>query len=180
MIVLGWNNVEGQIGELMKRYAELPRSVAKKHLQAAMKRAGKDAVPILKANTPVGGGRRVKVALVRGQIKENYKRRGGSLRRAATFTSRYKGRNADGSVFGILGYKYGWDSRKAIWLEFGTSRGIEPRRMIEKSMTATKAVVGPRLEAEMAAALTKAVNEANSPMRPGMSKRGIAAGIAPQ
>lgn len=180
MIVLGWSNVEGQIGELMKRYAELPRSVAKKHLQAAMKRAGKQAIPILRANTPKGGGRRVKAAIVRGELKMNYKRRGGSLRKAATFTARYKGRNADGAVFGILGYKYGWESRKAIWLEFGTTRGIEPRKMVDKSLAASKAIVGPRLEAEMAAALEKAVNEANSPMRPGMSRRGIAAGIAPQ
>lgn len=180
MIVLGWNNVEGQIGELMKRYAELPRSVAKKHMQAAMRRAGKAAVPILKSNTPVGGGRRVKAAVVRGQLKTNYKRRGGSLRRAATFVARYKGTNRDGAVFGILGYKYGWDSRKAIWLEFGTSRGIEPRRMVEASMSAAKGVVGGRLEAELAAALDKAVAEANSPMRPGMSQRGLAAGIAPR
>lgn len=179
MIVLGWSNVEGQIGELMKRYAELPRSVAKKHLQAAMKRAGKQAIPILKANTPVGGGRRVKAAVVRGELKMNYKRRGGSLRRASTFTARYKGTNRDGVVFGALGYKYGYESRKAIWLEFGTKH-IEPRKIIEKTLTASKAIVGSRLEAEMAAALEKAVNEANSPMRPGMSKRGIAAGIAPQ
>jgi len=180
MIVIGWSNVEGQIGELMKRYAELPRSVAKKHLQAAMKRAGKDAIPILKANTPKGGGRRVKAAVVRGELKMNYKRRGGSLRKAATFTARYKGTNKDGVVFGALGYKYGYESRKAIWLEFGTSRGIEPRKIIDKTLAASKAIVGSRLEAEMAAALEKAVNEANSPMRPGMSKRGIAAGIAPQ
>jgi hypothetical protein len=180
MIVLGWSNVEGQIGELMKRYAELPRSVAKKHLQAAMKRAGKQAIPILKKNTPKA---KTRVVFHRQGPAGEYgakKVKGGSLRRAATFTARYKGRNADGAVFGILGYKYGWESRKAIWLEFGTTRGIEPRKMVDKSLAASKAIVGPRLEAEMAAALEKAVNEANSPMRPGMSKRGLAAGVAPK
>ena len=180
MISISWSDMEGQIGELMKRYDELPRSVAKKHLQAAMKRAGKDAVKILKANTPKGGGRRVKAAVVRGELKENYKRRGGSLRKAATFTAKYIGRNKDGSVIGVVGYKYGFESRKAIWLEFGTSRGIEPRRIIDKTLAASRSVVLARLETEMAAALDTAVAEANSPMRPGMSKRGLAAGVTPR
>jgi hypothetical protein len=180
VIVLGWNNVEGQIGALMARFEELPRYIAKKHLKAAMKKAGKDAIPILKANTPVGGGRRVKAAVVRGELKMNYKRRGGSLRRASTFMSKYKGTNKDGAVFGILGYKYGFESRKAIWLEFGTSRGIEPRKMVEKSLAASKGIVGSKLEAEMAAALEKAAIELASGMNPGMSKRGLAAGVAPR
>ena len=180
MISLSWSDMDGQIGELMKRYAELPRSVAKKHLQAAMKRAGKPAVPILKANTPVGGGRRVKAAVVRGELKMNYKRRGGSLRRAATFTAKYKGTNKDGAVFGVVGYKYGFESRKAIWLEFGTGRGLASRKMIDKTLSASKSIVSGRLEAEMAKALERAVAEANSPMRPGMSKVGLAAGVAPR
>jgi HK97 gp10 family phage protein len=180
MIVLGWNNVSGQIGELMRRYNELPRSVAKKHLQAAMKRAGKAAVPLLKKNTPKGGTRVVKSTIIRGEQKTNYKRRGGSLRRAATFSARYKGTNKDGSVVGRLGYKYGMESRKAIWLEFGTTRGIEPRDMMKKTYAATKGIIGANLQAEMAAALEKATNEANSPMNPRMSRRGIAAGVTPR
>jgi hypothetical protein len=170
MIVLGWSNVSGDIAELMRRYNELPRSIAKKHLQAAMKRAGKTAVPLLKKNTPKGGTRTV----------GSNRKRGGSLRRAATFVARYKGRNRDGSVFGILGYKYGMESRKAIWLEFGTTRGIEPRDIVKKTYTASKGIIASRLEAEMVLALTKATNEANSPMNPRMSRRGSAAGIAPQ
>ncbi len=180
MIVLGWNNVEGQIGALMARFNELPRHIAKKHLTAAMKRAGKAAVPLLKQNTPKGGTRTVKATIVRGELKTNRKRRGGALRRAATFIARYKGRNKDGAVFGILGYKFGWESRKAIWLEFGTSRGIEPRKMVEKTLAASKGIVGSKLEAEMAAALEKAAAELESGMNPGMSRRGLAAGVAPR
>lgn len=180
MISLSWSDMDGQIGELMKRYADLPRSIAKKHLQAAMKRAGKPAVPVLKANTPVGGGRRVKAAVVRGELKMNYKRRGGSLRRAATFTARYKGTNKDGAVFGVVGYRLGWESRKAIWLQFGTKRGIEARKMIEKTVAASQGIVTSRLEKEMADALEAAVREKNSPMNPRMSKAGLAAGVAPR
>jgi hypothetical protein len=180
MIVLGWNNVSGEIGALMKRYNELPRHIAKKHLQAAMKRAGKTAVPILKRNTPKGGTRTVKSTIVRGEQKLNYKRKGGALRRAATFVARYKGRNKDGAVFGILGYKFGFESRKAIWLEFGTTRGIEPRKIVEQTYTATKGIVGANLQAEMAKALEKAAAELASGANPGMSKRGIAGGVTPR
>jgi hypothetical protein len=180
MISLSWSNMEGQIGELMKRYAELPRSIAKKHLLAAMKRAGKGAVPLLKANTPVGKGHIVKAGIRGGKLRENFKQRGGALRRASAFRAVYKGRNRDGAAIGILGYKYGFESRKAIWLEFGTKRGIEPRRIVEKTLPQAKSIVGGRLEAEMAVALEAAVREMNSPMNPRMSKAGIAAGIAPQ
>ena len=180
MIVLGWSNVSGDIAELMRRYNELPRSVAKKHLVAAMKRAGKTAVPLLKKNTPKA---KTRVVFSRQNLAGEYgakKVKGGSLRRAATFVARYKGRNKDGAAFGILGYKYGMESRKAIWLEFGTSRGIEPRDIVKKTYTASKGIIASRLEAEMVLALTKATNEANSPMNPRMSRRGSAAGIAPQ
>ena len=180
MISLNWGQIDGEIGALMKRFDELPRHIAKKHLKAAMKRAGQEAVKVLKANTPVGGGRRVKAAVVRGELKMNYKRRGGSLRRAATFLSKYIGRNKDGSVIGVVGYKYGFESRKAIWLEFGTSSGIEPRRFMDKTVAASKSLVLARLEGEMVAALDKATRELEADINPGMSKRGLAAGVTPR
>jgi hypothetical protein len=179
MITLNWGQMEGEIGALMSRFEELPRHIAKKHLQAAMKRAGKDAVKVLKANTPkrksfvrFGGGRN-------GREYTAEKVRGGSLRRAATFLSKYKGTNKDGAVFGILGYKYGTESRKAIWLEFGTAR-ITPRKMVERSLAQSRGIIASRLEGEMVKALDAAVRELESGMNPGMSKRGLAAGIAPR
>ena len=179
MITLNWGQLEGEIGALIARFDELPRHIAKKHLKAAMKRAGKPGISILKKNTPVGGGRRVKATIIRGEMKTNYKRRGGSLRRAATFLSKYKGTNRDGATFGILGYKYGTESRKAIWLEFGTAR-ITPRRMVERSMAESKSIITSQLQGEMLKALEAAVRELESGMNPGMSKRGLAAGVAPR
>ena len=52
MISLDWQSMDGDIKDLMSKFGELPRWIAKKHLQAAMKRVLKDGVPILKKNTP--------------------------------------------------------------------------------------------------------------------------------
>jgi hypothetical protein len=170
VIELNWGNMEGEIGALMARYNELPRHIAKKHLKAA----------ILKRNTPkrksyirLGGGRD-------GAEYTAERVRGGGLRRAATFVAKYKGKNKDGVVFGVAGYRYGEQSRKGIWLQFGTKRGILPRRMIEKTTQQAKSIVGGSLEAEMAKALEKAAAELASGMNPGMSRAGLAAGVAPR
>jgi HK97 gp10 family phage protein len=174
MISLNWEGMEGEIGALMARFNELPRHIAKKHLLAAIKRAGKDGVKVLKGNTP-----KARTRNIRGSGGTTSKQKGGALRRAATVKSKYRGRNRDGSVYGTLGYKYGTESRKAIWLEFGTPN-IEPRRMIERTMQQWGSALVPKLEAEMAAAFEKACAELAAGMNPGMSKRGLAAGLAPR
>lgn len=161
MISLNWKEVNGEIGAMMARYAALPRHIAKKHLVAAVRRAGREGVPILRRNTPPDGVRR-------GRRKKGEKARStGALRRAATVKAKYKGRNADGVAIGILGYKAGYESRKAIWMEFGTTNGIEPRRMIEKTMQQWKGPLASKLASEMAAALEKAVRELASGKNPG-------------
>lgn len=170
MIDLKWEGMEGEIGAIMARFNALPRHIAKKHLVAAIKRAGKDGVKVLKKNTPKG----------RTQTVGEKKVRGGALRRASTMRAKYYGRNRDGSAVGVLGYKFGFESRKAIWLEFGTSRGIQPRRMVSRTMQEWGPSVAKKLEVELAAALEKAAAELASGMNPGMSKRGLAAGIAPR
>ena len=167
MIDLNWKQMDGQIGALMKRFDELPRHIAKKHLVAAVKRAAKDGIPILKATTPVRKTRTVRSAVVRGQVKQNVRRRGGSLRRAAIVKATYKGRNKDGSVVGTLGYKYGPESRKAIWLEFGTSRGVAPRGIMEKTMRAYGGPAAAKLASEMSLALEKAAKELEAGINPG-------------
>jgi hypothetical protein len=173
MISLNWNGMEGQIGALMARYAELPRHIAKKHLQAAMKRTVKDGVPVLKRLTPKGGTRTVRAALKRGAggrfVQGSGKKsrvRGGALRRAVTTKAKYIGRNADGAVYGVVGYRAGFESRKAIWLEFGTSRGVKPQQMIEKFKREYGGPAAGKLAAEMAAALEKAAAELASGMNP--------------
>lgn len=166
MISLNWKTVEGEIGALMQSYAELPRHIAKKHLQAAMRRALKEGVPVLRKNTPKGGTKVVRSAKTRnsrGQFTAGSgklrKVRGGALRRAVTTRAKYIGRNKDGVVVGTLGYKAGTESKKAIWLEFGTSRGLEPRRMVQRSMAEIAPRTSKKLAGEMALALEKAAKE---------------------
>jgi hypothetical protein len=176
MIRLDWKGMEGEIGAMMARFNELPRHIAKKHLQAVVKRVGQDGVRVLKTFTPVGRPKLVKASFVKGQFKNNFKRRGGGLRRAATVKSKYKGRNRDGYVYGVLGYKFGWESRKGIWLEHGTSRGIAPRRMVGNTMDKWKGPLLSKLTAEMALALEKAAAELASGMNPGVGKSGFGPG----
>lgn len=156
MISLNWEGMSGQVGELMKAYDDLPRHIAKKHLKAAMKRALKPGVPILKKNTPKQKTR----------ITETGKVKGGALRRAVTTKAKYIGRNKDGVVVGVLGYKAGSESRKAIWMEFGTKSGVEPRRMVEKSMSA----IGPAAAAALVVEMTKALDAAARDKAPGVAQ----------
>lgn len=160
MITLHWEGMRDDIGSLMARYAELPRHIAKKHLQAAMKRALKPGVPTLRRNTPPLGTRRGRRR--RGSLST------GELRRAVKTKSKYKGKNASGYVYGVLGYG-GTEmaTKKAIWHEFGTSRGGKAKRMVANTMV----TAGPQAEAilvdEMKKALEKAAKELASGMNPG-------------
>jgi hypothetical protein len=172
VIRFDWDGMQGEIGALMTRFNELPRHIAKKHLVAVAKRVGREGVPILKRNTPVGGTRRIKSTIVRGEFKQNVKRRGGALRRAATVTARYKGRNRDGFVTGTLGYKFGWESRKAIWLEYGT-KTIRPREMVAKTMRTYRGPLASELAAAMATALEKAAKELEAGMNTGKGYRRV-------
>lgn len=160
MISLNWHTMRDEIGSLMARYAELPRHIAKKHLNAAMKRALKPGVPMLRRNTPPLG-------TTRGRKKAGAKRTTGALRKAATAKSKYIGRNADGRVYGVLGYRAGAESRKAIWQEFGTSNGVKPKDMVKKTLDQFGPQVNGALVAEMKSALEKAAKELASGMNPG-------------
>ncbi len=167
MITLSWSgNPNAQIAALMARYAELPRHIAKKHLQTAMKRCMKDGIPALKALTPKGSVRTKRAALKRGSggrfvagSGKKMRVRGGALRRAAAAKSKYIGRNSDGRVYGAIGYKAGFESRKALWLEFGTKSGIEPRKIMERFRRQYGGPAAAALAKEMKAALGKAARE---------------------
>ena len=173
MITLNWDGMQGEIGALMARYAALPRHIAKKHLQAAMKRAMKDGIPVLKRLTPKGATRTVRASLKRGGggrfVQGSGKKsrvRGGALRRAVTTKAKYIGKNAAGTVYGVVGYRAGFESRKAIWLEFGTSRGVKPQQIIEKFKREYGGPAAERLASEMALAYDKAAAELASNMNP--------------
>jgi len=158
VITLDWQGMQGQIGGLMSRFHALPRHIAKKHLKAVMKRVLRPQVPLLKRLTPKGGTRTIKSTISKGQFVSNVKRRGGALRRAATVKSKYIGRNRDGVVYGVVGFKAGFESRKAIWIDQGT-KFISPREIMEKFRQAAKGPAQATLIREMKKALEAAARE---------------------
>jgi hypothetical protein len=143
----------------MGRYAALPMHIAKKHLVAAMRRSLKDGIPVLRAKTPRGISRRVKGRNTKTGRFTKAKQARGAMRRAVTAKAKFIGRNADGCVVGTLGYRYGMDSAKAIWLTFGTRRGIEPRTFVQEAMDQIRPQALAKLKAEMAVAFDRAVRE---------------------
>lgn len=170
MITLDWFGMNGQIGALMGRFAELPRHIAKKHLKAAMRRAVKEGVPVLKRLTPKGKPKNTRAAVKRDAVGrfvqgsgKKMRVRGGALRRAVTSKAKYIGRNRDGVVYGVVGYKGGAESRKAIWLEFGTTH-IRARDFMAKFRKAYGGPAGKTLAREMRNALQKAARELASGM----------------
>lgn len=171
MISLSWNSsfepnsfdADKHIGALMRAYRELPRHIARKHLKAAMRRVLRPAVPILRRNSPPLG-------LTRGRRKKGEKARStGALRKAATVRTGQTGTNKafDSFVYGVVGFKAGMESRKAIWLEFGTSNGVRPFSMMKRTIDEFGPVAAGKLASEMAAALEKATKELAGGKNPG-------------
>jgi hypothetical protein len=171
MISLSWNSsfepnsydADKHIGALMNAYKALPRHIAKKHLKAAMRRLLRPAVPILRRNTPPLGTRR-------GRRKKGEKpRSSGALRRAVTVRAGQSGNNGafNAFVYGVLGYKAGFESRKAIWLQFGTATGGPAFRMMEKTLAEFGPVAASRMAEEMAKGLEKAAAELGAGKNPG-------------
>lgn len=165
MISLDWRSYRAQIDSLMDRYRELPRHVARKHLKAAMKRTMKGGIPVLKKLTPKGAARNTRNAVTsdsKGRFeKESGKKirvRGGALRRAVTAKSAWVGKAKHGFVVGVVGYRGGLQSRKAIWLEYGTNR-ITPRKIIRKFVWAYGRPQAKELAREMRNALKAAARD---------------------
>lgn len=171
MISLSWNSsfepnsydANKHIAALVGRFRQLPRHISKKHMKAAMRRVLKPAVPVLRRNTPPLSTRR-------GRRKAGEKARSsGALRRSVTVRVGQTGNNGDfgAFVYGVLGYKAGIESRKAIWLQYGTSRGIKPYQMIDKAMAEFGPVAASKLAEELRDALEKATAELAGGKNPG-------------
>lgn len=163
MISLSWNSdfepnsydTDLRISRLMKRYRELPGHIARKHIKAAMRRVLRPMVPALRRNTPPLDTRR-------GRRKKGEKARStGALRKAATVRVGMTGRAGafNSFVYGVLGYRASFESRKAIWLQYGTSGGVRAYDMIGKTMAEVGPPAASKLADEMAAALDKAVKD---------------------
>lgn len=161
MINVNWEALLGENRALAARFRELPAHLGKKHLIAAMRKSIRDAggVKELRKNTPPIGTRR-------GRRKAGEKRSSGALRRAVMVKAKWVGRNRDGAAMAGLGYRYGAESRKAIWLEFGTTY-VEARKVAERTYSAIKGVAASRLSSNLAAALEKATAEMESKKNPG-------------
>lgn len=189
MMQLSMGDVNGQVEALLARFDELPNHIARKHAQAAVQRVMKFAIPVLKKNTPkrksfvrFGGGRN-------GREYTAEKVRGGTLRASVIAKSEYKRAKGGGpaTVYGVVGYStkqapggYGiTQSRKAIWLEFGTEYAFA-RGMVQMTLRQIGNPSAEKIAQELAFALEKAAKELESKKNPGMSKRGLAAGVTPR
>jgi hypothetical protein len=155
---MNYAEVRGDIGALVRRFDALPKHIARKHLGSAMKVAIRQSrgVQVLKSLTP-------KARTITERSGD--KRKGGGLRRSVTVKS--VGVRSGGSAFAVLGYKYGWESRKAIWMESGTKRGVKAKRMTAQAFGMISGNVKAILGAKLIAAMGKAVNELNGPRNSG-------------
>jgi len=171
LIALSWNTdshptrleADDAVRTMMSRYRALPRHIARKHMQAAMRRLLKKGIPILRANTPPRGTRRGRRKQVARPVST------GDLRRSVTTRVGQTGRNNDWDsfVWGCLGYRAGFQSRKAIWLNYGTSGGIRAVQMIQRTMDSMGLLAASDLAREMAAGLEKAAAELAGGKNPG-------------
>jgi hypothetical protein len=176
VISLSWNSSfepnsfdgDRHIKAMMEAYRALPKHIARKHIMASMRKVLKPGIPILKRNTPKGRAYNTRADVkrdARGRFQlgsgKKMRVRGGALRRAATVRTGQTGKNGafDSFVWGVLGYKAGIESRKAIWLQFGTSRGVKAYQMMEKTLSEFGPIASSKLAAEMAVGLEKAAAE---------------------
>lgn len=158
MISVNWGQVQAEIGALVQRFAELPRFLAKKHIKAAIGRSLRPAIPKLRAVTPPLSTRR-------GRRAKGEKRKStGELRRSIKVFTKYKGRNKDGFAYGVIGYRGGEQSLKALRLEFGRKH-IAPRKFMERFYDSYKSQAQARLVVEMRQALMNAAKELNKPVK---------------
>lgn len=135
-----------EIGQFVRAFQGLEKNIRNKYLKSAVANALRPGKAVLKRYTPPEG-------MKRGRRKKGEKPRStGRLRSAVTVRTKAR-RDV---VFGALGYKYSYESRKAIWLEFGTKKGIQPRSMVER---ATREF-GPTASAAMAKTMAKAFENA--------------------
>lgn len=164
MIFLDTAVMRGDLGAIIARFDKLPKHIAKKHLLASMKKAIKvsNGVQVLKSLTPRGKPSYAKAGAKRDDRGRyvagsgKWRRTNGALRKAVQVRAKYLGTNKAGRAVAALGYKYGTESRKAIWLEFGTRKGIDPRRMAER---ATKKIAGG-VKAQLLQAMLDALEKA--------------------
>lgn len=163
MISLSWNSnfepnsydANRHIRKLVAAFKKLPGHIARKHMKAAMGRVLRPAIPLLRANTPPLGVRR-------GRRKKGEKARStGALRKAVAVRTGHTGRVGafNSFVYAVLGYRASFESRKAIWLQYGTSGGVRSYDMIGRTMSQFGPVAAGKLAQELKVSLEKAAKD---------------------
>lgn len=170
MIAMNWEKMNAEVGALVGAYLQLPGYIGKKHVVAALRRSIVKAKgpQLLRKNTPP-------VNIRRGRKKKSEKKRStGELRRSVTVKGKWIGKTKGGWGVAGLGYKYGWNSRKAIWAEYGTKwqTGVA---MMERTFESIRGPAAGFLVEELRKGLEKAAAELGK--NPGMSRRGIGMGM---
>jgi len=150
------------LDDLIRAYAKLPGSLARKHLKAAIRRSIKPFVPALKAATPRGA-------------TGNLRRSVTTVVKFGTKVSRGSGEAFRGTAIGIVGYsrkgaKKNQKGDHSVLVEQGSkprrrklggSTGtMPPKHMLRDTLAAKKSGILSNMEIEMGVSLERATQEA--------------------
>ena len=149
------------LDDLIRAYAKLPGSLARKHLKAAIRRSIKPFVPALKAATPRATG--------------NLRRSVTTVVKFGTKVSRGSGEAFRGTAIGIVGFsrkgkKKNQKGDHSVLVESGTkprrrksggSTGQSPpRHMLRDTLASKRSGILSNMEIEMGVSLERATQEA--------------------
>ena len=149
------------LDDLIRAYGQLPGSLARKHLKAAIRRSIRPFVPALKAATPRG-----KTGNLRRSVK--------TVVRFGNKVSRSSWGNFRGTAYGVVGFSKGGEKKNqkgshAAFVEEGTKprvrkrRGstgaMPPKHMLRDTLASKKSGILSNLELEMGVSLERATRE---------------------
>jgi hypothetical protein len=150
------------IDDLIRAYAKLPGSVARKHLKAAIRRSIKPFVPALKAATPRGATGNLRRSVI-------------TVVKFGTKVSRGGGEAFRGTAIGIVGFsrkgkKKNQKGDHSVLVEAGSKprrrkRGgstgtMPPKHMLRDTLAAKRSGILSNMEIEMGVSLERATQEA--------------------
>ncbi len=150
------------LDDLIRAYAKLPGSLARRHLKAAIRRSIKPFTPALKAATPRGATGNLRRSVI-------------TVVKFGTKVSRGSGEAFRGTAMGIVGFsrkgkKKNQKGDHSVLVEAGSkprrrkgggSTGtMPPRHMLRDTLAAKKSGILSNMEIEMGVSLERATQEA--------------------
>jgi hypothetical protein len=150
------------LDDLIRAYAKLPGSLARKHLKAAIRRSIKPFTPALKAATPRGATGNLRRSVI-------------TVVKFGTKVSRGGGEAFRGTAIGIVGFsrkgkKKNQKGDHSVLVESGSKprqrkrRGstgtMPPRHMLRDTLASKKSGILSNMEIEMGVSLERATQEA--------------------